>query len=72
MDILKTNDGFLWLNVTHMAIDVWHSTNFELFAIYDDGSDHLINNTNELKEAVLNNCIIAIGLDYINNIKELN
>lgn len=72
MNVLQTNDNFLWLDVTHMAIDLWHSKNFELYAIYDDQSDHLINSTNELKEAVLNKYTIAIALDYINNIKQLN
>lgn len=38
MDI-KIIDGFVWLIVTHKAREIWASDLFELFIIYDDGSE---------------------------------
>ena len=38
MDI-RIIDGFVWLIVTHKAREVWGADLFELFIIYDDGSE---------------------------------
>ena len=38
MDI-RIIDGFVWLIVTHKAREVWDADLFELFIIYDDGSE---------------------------------
>ena len=38
MDI-RIIDGFVWLIVTHKAREIWASDLFELFIIYDDGSE---------------------------------
>lgn len=38
MDI-RIIDGFVWLIVTHKAREVWDADLFELFIIFDDGSE---------------------------------
>jgi hypothetical protein len=68
MKVLKTYDDFLWLDVTEIARSLWLAQDFELYAIYDDQSEHLINTESEFEGAVNDKCIIAIGLDYINQI----
>lgn len=72
MNVYKTNDEFLWLDVTDMAHNLWQAQDFELYAIYNDHSDHLINTQRDFEDAIKHNCIIAIELDFINNIKPLN
>ena len=38
MDI-RIIDGFVWLIVTNKAKQIWDADLFELFIIYDDGSE---------------------------------
>lgn len=38
MDI-RIIDGFVWLIVTHKAREIWDADLFELFIVYDDGSE---------------------------------
>ena len=38
MDI-RIIDGFVWLIVTNKAKEIWDADLFELFIIYDDGSE---------------------------------
>jgi hypothetical protein len=68
MKVLKTNDDFLWLDITEIARSLWLAQDFELYAIYNDQSDHLINTESEFESAINDKCIIAIGLDYIDQI----
>ena len=72
MKVLKANDGFLWADVTHIAESLWRSQEFELYAIYDDQSEHLIYKESEFEEAMRDKCIIAIELCPIQEIKTLN
>jgi len=72
MKVLQAYDGFLWADVTPMAESLWQSQDFELYAIYNDNSEHLINTQNEFEEAIRENCIIAIELCPIQEITNLN
>jgi len=71
MQVLQANDGFLWADVTHIAESLWRSQEFELYAIYDDQSEHLINTEIDFEDAISEKCIIAIELCFINEIKPL-
>ena len=63
---VKIIDGFVWLVVTNKAKEVWDSNLFELFAVYDDGSEGLIDSEDSLKEALDKKLIIAIEGANIN------
>jgi hypothetical protein len=68
MKVLKANDGFLWADVTPIAESLWYNGNLDLFAIYDDGSEHLIESEQELDLLVKEKTIIAIELCLIEEI----
>jgi len=68
MKVFKANDGFLWADVTNIAESLWYNGNLDLFAIYDDGSEHLIESEQELDLLVKEKTIIAIELCLIEEI----
>jgi hypothetical protein len=68
MKVLQANDGFLWADVTPIAESLWYNGNLDLFAIYDDGSEHLIESEQELDLLVKEKTTIAIELCLINDI----
>jgi len=72
MKVYQAYDGFLWADVTEMAENLWRSQDFELYAIYEDQSEHLIYKESEFEEAMRNKCIIAIELCPIEEIEPLN
>jgi hypothetical protein len=68
MRVLKGYDGFLWADVTPIAESLWYNGNLDLFAIYDDGSEHLIESEQELDLLLKEKTTIAIELCLINDI----
>jgi hypothetical protein len=72
MQVLQANDGFLWADVTNVAESLWYTGDWDLFAIYDDGSEHLIESEQELELLVKEKTTIAIELCPIEEIKLLN
>jgi hypothetical protein len=68
MRVLKGYDGFLWADVTPIAESLWYNGNLDLFAIYDDGSEHLIESEQELDLLIKEKTTIAIELCLINDI----
>jgi len=68
MKVLKGYDGFLWADVTPIAESLWYNGNLDLFAIYDDGSEHLIESERELNLLLKEKTTIAIELCLINDI----
>ena len=72
MEILKTQDNFLWGNVTEKAKEIFSTGLFELYAVYYDGVDYLIEDFNELNEILENGQNIYIELNNLKNIKQLN
>jgi hypothetical protein len=72
MQVLQTKDGFLWADVTSIAESLWRSQEFELYAIYDDQSEHLIETQNDFDESIRLKDIIVIELCPIQEIKQLN
>jgi hypothetical protein len=69
MEILQTNDGFLWGNVTHKAKEIYNSGLFDLFAVNYDDSDYLIEDFNTLNELLDNGRGIYIEIGHCQNIK---
>jgi hypothetical protein len=72
MQVLQANDGFLWADVTNVAESLWYTGDWDLYAIYDDGSEHLIETEQELESLVKEKTTIAIELCPIEEIKQLN
>ena len=72
MEILQTNDGFLWGNVTDKAKEIFNSGLFELYVVYYDGVDYLIEDFDELNEILGPGQGIYIELNHLKNIKQLN
>ncbi len=72
MQVLQANDGFLWADVTNVAESLWYTGDWDLYAIYDDGSEHLIESEQELESLVKEKTTIAIELCPIKEIKPLN
>ena len=70
MKVLKGYDGFLWADVTPIAESLWYTGNFDLYAVYDDGSEieHLIESEQELERLVKEKTTIAIELCPIEEI----
>jgi hypothetical protein len=71
MKVLQANDGFLWADVTSIAESLWRSQDFELYAIYDDQSEHLLYKESEFEDAMRDKCIIAIELCFLNEITNI-
>ena len=71
MKVLKANDGFLWADVTPIAESLWYSGNLDLYAIYDDGSEHLIESEQEIDALVKEKTTIAIELCHLNEITNI-
>jgi len=65
MRVLQANDGFLWADVTNVAESLWYTGDWDLYAIYDDGSEHLIESEQELDLLVKEKNTIAIELCHI-------
>ena len=72
MQVYQAKDGFLWADVTSMAESLWLRQDFELYAIYDDQSEHLIETQNDFDESIRLKDIIVIELCPIQEIKQLN
>ena len=72
MQVLQANNGFLWADITPLAESLWYSGNWDLYAIYDDGSEHLIEDEQDLIFYMQQKNIIAIELCFIEEIKQLN
>lgn len=72
MQVLQANDGFLWGDVTNIAESLWYKGEWDLYAIYDDGSEHLIESEREFESILKEKTTIAIELCPIEEIKPLN
>jgi hypothetical protein len=72
MQILQTNDGFLWGKVTYKAKEIFNSGLFELYVVNHDDSDYLIDDYDKLNELLENGTPIYIILCHCAEIKQLN
>jgi hypothetical protein len=71
MKVLQANDGFLWADITPVAESLWYTGDWDLYAIYDDGSEHLIESEQELDSLVKEKTTIAIELCHLNEITNI-
>lgn len=63
--MIKIVDGFAWLIVTDKAKEIFSSELFELYTLYDDGTEGLIETFEDLKMALDNGLDIGISLGHI-------
>lgn len=61
----KTHDGFIWLLVTNKAKEVYNTGLFELYRIYEDDSEALIETGEELDEALEHGAKIGIEVGQL-------
>lgn len=67
---MKIIDGFVWFVVTNQAKDVFNSGLFELYVVYQDGSESSVHDFGTIDEAIefasSRGLEIAIEGGYIN------
>lgn len=51
-NIKITADGFVWLIVTDVAEKLYYTFAVQLYCLYDDGTEALINDFSELQDAL--------------------
>jgi hypothetical protein len=66
--IISTN-GFLWLDVTEKAKEIYNSGLFAIYSLYNDGSESLIKDHLDLNQALGFGNAIGIELGHINEIE---
>jgi hypothetical protein len=60
-----TADNFVWLLVTEKAKEIWNSGLFSLYIIYEDESESLIEDFDDLNKALENGLSIGIEVGFI-------
>jgi hypothetical protein len=63
---IKIVNGFVWLVVTDKAEEVYFSDLFELYALYDDGSESLVVSLEDLQTCLEFGLEIGVEVGYIN------
>lgn len=63
---IKIVNGFVWLVVTDKAEELYFSDLFELYALYDDGSESLIESFEHLTTELDNGIEIGVEVGFIN------
>jgi glutathionyl-hydroquinone reductase len=58
-------DNFVWLNVTHKAKEVFQSGLFELYELYNDESESLIETMDHLNKALESGSSIVIEVGHL-------
>jgi hypothetical protein len=61
----KTADGFVWLLVTEKAKEIWSSGLFSLFILYEDDSESLIEEYEDLDNALANGLSIGVEVGFV-------
>lgn len=60
-----TADGFVWLLVTEKAKEIFNSGLFSLFVLYDDDSEALIEEFEDLDKALENGLSIGVEVGHL-------
>ena len=63
--IKVTKDNFVWLIVTDNAEEIWDKKVFDLYILYDDDSESLVENYKELVLAIDNGQEIGIEVGHL-------
>lgn len=64
-----TKDNFVWLLVTDKAKEVYLSGLFELYILYNDDSETLVESFSQLSEALEDGLDIGISVGHLNQDK---
>ena len=59
-------DSFVWLLVSEKAKDIYNSGLFALYILYDDESESLIEEYQQLDDALSNGLNIGIEVGFLN------
>lgn len=62
-----TADGFVWLLVTEKAKEIFNNGLFSLFVLYDDDSESLIEEFEDLNKALENGLSIGVEVGHLNS-----
>lgn len=62
-----TADGFVWLLVTEKAKEIFNNGLFSLFVLYDDDSESLIEEFDDLNKALENGLSIGVEVGHLNS-----
>lgn len=65
--LIVKNDGFVWIDITQEAKEIFFSNALELYVLYDDNTESLIESVDEINEAIELGLIIAIEGGYFKN-----
>jgi len=65
--LIKMNDGFCWWDVTDKAEQIFASDSIELYILYDDQSESLIESIDELIMAKSLNLKVVMELGFVND-----
>lgn len=60
------NDSFVWLLVSERAKEIFASELFALYVLYDDDSESLIDDYEQLDNALANGLSIGIEVGFLN------
>jgi hypothetical protein len=60
------NDSFVWLLVSEKAKEIFASGLFALYVLYDDDSESLIDDYEQLDNALTNGLSIGIEVGFLN------
>jgi hypothetical protein len=65
MSRIKVVDGFVWMIVNDVAIDLFLFDFFGLYILYSDGSEALIEEEEEIYKALLNGLDIGVEVGHL-------
>lgn len=64
---IKMKEGFVWLLVTDKAKDVYMSGLFDVYALWEDGSETLIEKAEDLMLCLRDGVELGIEVGHIDN-----
>jgi hypothetical protein len=70
MSKIISTDGFLWLDVTEKAKEIYTSGLFSIYSLHHDGSESLIEGYDDLNKALAQGNNIGIELGHLNEIEK--
>jgi hypothetical protein len=65
-----TKDNFVWLIVTDNAEEIWDKEVFDLYILYDDDSESLVENYKQLILAINEGFDIGIEVGHLKLVKD--
>ena len=69
-DIKITNDGFVWLIVTHAAEKLWASSALPIYELFEDGTEALITGQLHFQHALESGNDIGVEIAFLQQLNE--